>query len=356
MSVTPIQLAYRDPFRIARRREANERHGPTFIVNVSQIAGQASGLGEAFPESYYGENESTVPAVLPGLLEASQSRGELRSHAPEEALASLELMSAAMNGYLGGHGAAKAGIDIALHDAAARLLGIPLHALFGLTPDVPPTDISLGIDEPDVVAQRAIRVRHFPAIKVKLGGKRDLETLEAVRSVYTGAIRVDANTGWTPQEGARLIPTLARYGVEVIEQPFGRQQLAQLRWLQERSPIPIIADESAVTIDDLDGLNGAVAGINVKLVKCGGVGPAYRMLQRARQLGLKTMIGCMGETSVGIGAAAALSSLADWVDLDSSLLLAFDPYCGIELDSQCRWRLSPEPGLGVSPRPPAVNG
>ena len=359
LAVTPLRLAFRDPFRIARSLE--DRFAETFIVELrpqaaarSSAASDAgdgpSGLGEAFPDPYFGENTVTVPALLPGLLAVAESVDEPRETAPEALLAWLERVSVAMDAHIGGHGAAKAAIDIALHDRAAKRAGLPLHALFGLPAELPPTDFTLGIDAPAVVAERAARAAHFPALKIKVGGPSDLETLEAVRAVYSGPIRVDANTGWQPEEGARLVPELVRLGVELIEQPFPRQQLAQLRWLQERSPLPIVADESAITIEDLDGLVGVVAGVNVKLMKCGGVGAAYRMLRRARELGFKLFLGCMEETSVGIAASAAVASLVDWVDLDGNLLLAADPYTGLELDDACRWRLPAAPGLGVSRR------
>jgi L-Ala-D/L-Glu epimerase / N-acetyl-D-glutamate racemase len=168
--------------------------------------------------------------------------------------------------------------------------------------------------------------------------------------VYKGPLRVDANTGWTPEAAIALLPDLDRLGVELIEQPFPARRLDQLGWLQERSPLPIVADESAVTIDDLNALAGVVAGVNVKLAKCGGVGPAKRMLERARELGFRTFLGCMEETSVGIAASASVASLAEWVDLDGNLLLADDPFEGLELGDDCRWRLSDAPGLGVRRR------
>jgi L-alanine-DL-glutamate epimerase-like enolase superfamily enzyme len=254
---------------------------------------------------------------------------------------------------IGGNGGAKAGLDIALHDLVARGLGIPLHELLGTPTDIPPTDFSIGIDTPTAVAERAARATGFPALKIKVGGPSDLETLEAVRAVFSGPLRVDANTGWSPGEGERLIPELVRLGVELIEQPFPARQLPQLRWLQERSPIPVVADESAVTIEDLDALVGVVAGINVKLTKCGGVGPALVMMRRARELGFRVMLGCMEETSVGIAAATALAGLAEWVDLDGNLLLARDPFEGLALTDDSRWILGDQPGLGVRRRPDA---
>jgi L-alanine-DL-glutamate epimerase-like enolase superfamily enzyme len=246
------------------------------------------------------------------------------------------------------NGGAKCALDIAIHDLIGQATGRPVHSLLGLSSDIPPTDFTLGIDAPEIVAERAQRASRFPALKIKLGGPSDVATLEAVRAVYAGPLRVDANTGWRPDEAAALIPELERLGVELIEQPFPAHRLDQLAWLQERSSLPIVADESAVTIEDLDGLRGVVAGVNVKLAKCGGVGPAARMLARARDLGFRRFLGCMEETSVGIAASAATASLADWVDLDGNLLLAEDPYTGLELDESCRWRLTDRPGLGLS--------
>jgi L-alanine-DL-glutamate epimerase-like enolase superfamily enzyme len=248
------------------------------------------------------------------------------------------------------NGGAKCAVDSAVHDLVGKVVGEPVHRLLGLSAEIPPTDFTLGLDEPKVVAERARRAGAFPALKIKVGGPADLATLEAVREVFDKPIRVDANTGWTPETARSLLPALVDLGVELIEQPFPRQALRDLGWLQERSALPIVADESAVTIDDLEGLVGVVAAVNVKLAKCGGVGAAGRMLARARELGLRTFLGCMEETSVAIAASAAVASLAEWVDLDGSLLLAEDPFEGLELDGDCRWRLTEVPGLGVRRR------
>jgi L-alanine-DL-glutamate epimerase-like enolase superfamily enzyme len=337
-----LHLPFRDPFRIARHE--NEGEATTVIVTVR--CGDGEGIGEAFPVAYYGETVETIEAVLPRLVSAVEEIGDVPGEAGA-ALSWLARASAAMDASIGHHGAAKAGIDIALHDLIGRGLGAPLWRLLGTSREIPPTDFSIGLDVPEVVGERARRAARFPALKIKVGGPADVETLEAVRAVYGGPIRVDANTGWEPEQGAALVPELQRLGVELIEQPFPAHEIGRLRWLQERSPLPIVADESAVTIDDLDGLVGVVAGVNVKLMKCGGLGPALRMLERARELGFKLMLGCMEETSVGISAAAAIASLADWIDLDGNLLLADDPFTGLELDDGCHWRLGEEPGIGV---------
>lgn len=337
-----LHLPLRDPFRIAR--DTDDRQATTVIVEV-RVA-DLEGVGEAFPVAYYGESVGTIGVVVPALAESLGTLDDPPSGI-DAARAWLTEADRVMAAAIGNHGGAKAGLDIALHDLVARGLGVPLHELLGTTPDIPPTDFSIGIDAPAAVAERAARATGFPALKIKVGGPSDLETLEAVRGVFDGPLRVDANTGWSPEAGERLIPELVRLGVELIEQPFPARHLPRLRWLQERSPIPIVVDESAVTIDDLDALVGVVAGVNVKLTKCGGVGPALAMMRRARELGFRVMLGCMEETSVGIAAAAALAGLAEWVDLDGNLLLARDPYEGLVLGGDKRWVLGGEPGLGV---------
>jgi L-alanine-DL-glutamate epimerase-like enolase superfamily enzyme len=335
-----LSLALRDPFRISRSA-ADAGHAITTVVvelRDDRYPGLV-GIGEGYPDRYYGETDDTIAAVLPLLLAAV---GE-----PEATTDGLDAAAQASTRAIAHHGAAKCALDIALHDLVGKVTGQPVHRLLGLTAQIPPTDFTLGIDEPTVVAERARRAARFPALKVKLGGPDDLSTLEAVRATFAGPIRVDANTGWTRDEAVAMLPDLERLGVELIEQPFPRNALRDLAWLQARSSLPIVADESAVTIDDLSGLVGVVAGVNVKLAKCGGIGPARRMLDRARELGFRTFLGCMEETSVGIAAAASVASLADWVDLDGNLLLAADPFEGLELGEDCRWRLSEEPGLGV---------
>jgi L-alanine-DL-glutamate epimerase-like enolase superfamily enzyme len=345
MRTEVLELHFRDPFRIARHEDPESAR--TVVVGL-ELDGR-SGLGEAYPVPYYGETPETVTAVLPVLLRALDAIGPLA--ADRDAVhvwleRSIELLAAA----LGHHGAAKAGVDIGLHDLAGRALGLPLWQLLETSDRLPPTDYSLGLDEPELVAERASRAAHFPALKIKVGGPADIETLEAVRAVYSGPLRVDANTGWQPGQADTMLPVLERLGVELIEQPFPARRLAQLRWLKERSNVPILADESAVFEEDLALLEGVVDGIVVKLAKCGGVGPALRMIRHAHELGLKVMLGCMVETSLGVAAAAAIASEADWLDLDGNLLLASDPFEGLELGPDCRWILPSAPGVGVHRR------
>ena len=336
-----LRLALRDPFLISRSDHGGGHAATTVVTQLrdSRHPGIV-GLGEGYPDKFYGENAETMAAVWPMLLEAL---GEPALD-DGDALADASLR---MQQAIRWNGAAKCALDIALFDLAGKVSGRPVHELLGLSTRIPPTDFSLGIDAPDVVAQRAQRAGAFPALKIKVGGPRDLATLEAVRRVYDKPLRVDANTGWTLESAREVVPALVDLGVELIEQPFPANRLDWLRDLQETSPLPIVADESCVTIDDLETLVGVVHGVNVKLAKCGGVSPAARMLARARELGFRTFLGCMEETSVGIAASAAVASLADWVDLDGNLLLADDPFGGLDLGEDHRWRLTDAPGLGV---------
>ena len=345
-SVETLDLPFRDPFRIARHMDA--RVARTVIVELEDEAGRV-GLGEGFPDAYYGETPETIGVVLPPLVACLEPLGPIPTDL-DGARAWLGAASDAFDHAIGHHGAAKCALDICLHDLAGQRLGLALPELLGTPRRIPPTDFTIGIDAPQVVAQRAAAASRFPALKIKLGGPDDLPTLEGVRAVYEGPIRVDANTGWTLPGALQLVPALVGLGVELIEQPFPAHHHADLRALQADCPLPVVADESAVTADDLEALVGVVAGVNVKLAKVGGVGPARRMIESARGLGFRVFLGCMEETSVGIAASAAVAGLVDWVDLDGNLLLAEDPFGGLELGEDCRWRLPTEPGLGVHRR------
>jgi L-Ala-D/L-Glu epimerase / N-acetyl-D-glutamate racemase len=340
-----LHLGLRDPFRIARTDHAASAASVTTVVVElrDDRAPDLVGVGEGYPDRFYGENPATMAAVFPALLEAI---GDIPLD-PSGLAAAGRAMGAAIQG----HGAARCAVDIALHDLIGKVAGRPVHELVGLSADIPPTDFTIGIDEPGVVAERAKRAADFPALKIKLGGPNDLATLWAVRAVYDGPVRVDANTGWTRSDAEKLLPELVALGVELIEQPFPARAYRDLEWLQDRSSLPIVADESCVVLEDLEPLVGVVAGVNVKLAKCGGIAPARQMLERARELGFRTFLGCMEETSVGIAGSAVVASLAEWVDLDGCLLLADDPFEGLELDAAHRWILPARPGLGVSRRP-----
>lgn len=338
-----LRLALRDPFRIARSDHDAGHAVTTVVVELRdpRFPGLV-GLGEGYPDRFYGETVDTMAAILPFLLAAVEGF--------EPSAAGVRAASDRLQGAIRWNGGAKCAVDTAMHDLAGKVAGLPVHRLLGLSTDIPPTDFTLGLDEPAVVAERARRAGNFPALKIKCGGPADLATLEAVRSVYDRPLRVDANTGWTPEIARQLLPALVDLGVELIEQPFPAGRLDWLRDLQAGSPLPIVADESCVTIDDLDALVGVTAGVNVKLAKCGGPGPAARMLAHAHELGFRTFLGCMEETSVAIAASAAVASLADWVDLDGNLLLADEPFTGLILGADSRWQLTDAPGLGVARR------
>jgi len=348
-----LDLALRDPFLIARAEPGAGSRVTTVVAELRDTADGPDGpvgLGEGYPDRFYGDTPETMAAVAPLLLAAVEPveaglRGGLA-----EARDALEAAGDRMAAAIAHHGAARCAIDIALHDLVGKRLGVSVRELLAMPDDRPPSDFTIGIDEPSAVAERARRAADFPALKIKVGGPSDLATLEAVRAVYGGPIRVDANTGWTPETAVALLPELVRLGVVLIEQPFPARRLDLLRDLQAASPLPIVADESAVTAEDLDALAGVVAGVNVKLAKVGGVGPARRMLARAREMGFRTFLGCMEETSIVIAASATVSPLADWVDLDGCLLLADDPVTGLELGPDKVWRLPPGPGLGLSLR------
>ena len=298
-----LDLALRDPFRIARSEHSAGTRITTVIVELrDDRRPDLVGVGEGYPDRFYGETSETMATVMPMLLDAI---GE-----PDLDERGLITADRAMEDAIRGHGAAKCALDIALHDLVGKVVGRPVHQLVGLSLDIPPTDFTIGIDEPAVVAERARRAADFPALKIKVGGPADLATLRAVREVFAGPIRIDANTGWTRETAVELLPALVDLGVELIEQPFPARSYRDLAWLQKRSSLPIVADESCVLPEDLDALVGVVAGINVKLAKCGGIGPAQRMLAEGRELGFRTFLGCMEETSVGIAASAAVASLA----------------------------------------------
>ena len=348
-----LELPLRDPFVIARASHGEGRRITTVIAELRDDADPPDGpvgLGEGYPDAFYGDTPETMRAVAPPLLAAIEPVADGLRGGLDEARAALATAAELMARELAHHGAAKCAIDVALHDLVGKRLGVSVRELLEMPAERPPTDFTLGIDTPDAVAERARRAADFPALKIKVGGPADIATLEAVRAVYAGPIRVDANTGWTLEAATTLLPVLERLGVVLIEQPFPARRLDLLRELQARSPLPIVADESAVTIEDLDGLAGVVAGVNVKLAKVGGVGPARRMLARAREMGFRTFLGCMEETSVVIAASAAVSPLADWVDLDGCLLLANDPVSGLEIGPDKVWRLSERPGLGLELR------
>ena len=298
-----------------------------------------TGLGEGAPIVRYHENaESAMRAVhsVRDLVESAEPRHFTK-------------LMAEIFRRIDGEYAAKAAIDIALMDWTGKRLGVPLHRLFGLNPeDAPLTTFSIGIDDPETTRRKVRETEAFPILKIKVGLKTDEETIEAVRSVTRKPLRVDANEGWRDKEEAvRKINWLESQGVEFVEQPMPAAMIEETRWVRSRVHIPIIADEACLHPADIPKLVDAYDGVNIKLMKCGGILEAKRMLDMAKSLGLKTMLGCMIESSIGVTAAAHLSPLADYADLDGNLLIANDPYSGVKVE-QGKLILPEGPGLGLA--------
>ena len=324
--ITDLQLQH--PFKIARRETDAYRQ----VISV-EIDG---GIGETAPARFYGETVQTVQVALETLAPALPDN-----------LDAIHDVMATVDATLGGNYAAKSAIDMALHDRLGKKLGVPLYQLWGLNPHKTPyTSFTIGLDEPAVMAQKTRQAEMYPILKVKLGTPRDIEIMQALRAVTDKPIYVDANTAWTPKEAIRKIRELVRYGVELIEQPTKPDDLEGLKFVRENSELPIIADESVKRTSDIPALAGCVDGINIKLVKCGGLLEAHRMISVARAHGLQIMMGCMIESSLGITAAAHLTPLVDYADLDGNLLIANDPYTGVTL-ANGKLILPERPGIGV---------
>jgi L-alanine-DL-glutamate epimerase-like enolase superfamily enzyme len=251
---------------------------------------------------------------------------------------------------LEGEWAAKAAIDIAILDWVGQRMGVPIYGLLGLAPeDAPVTTFSIGIDTPEITREKVREAEAFPVLKVKVGLSSDEATIDAVRSATKKPLRVDANEGWRDRDEAlRKIRWLETQNVEFIEQPMPADRFDDIRWLRERVNMPIIADEACLHPEDIPRLAEAYDGVNIKLDKAGGILQGYRMIQIARALGLKTMLGCMVSSSVAITAAAHLSPLVDYADLDGNLLISNDPYLGVTFENG-KLVLPNRSGLGVEP-------
>jgi L-alanine-DL-glutamate epimerase-like enolase superfamily enzyme len=249
-----------------------------------------------------------------------------------------------------GEWAGKAAIDIALMDWVGQKLGIPLYEYFGLDRnDAPMTTFSIGIDTPEITIQKTKEAAQYPILKVKVGLATDEPTIEAIRSVTKKPLRVDANEGWKDKEEAvRKINWLEKQGVEFVEQPLPAEMIEETKWIRSRVHIPIIADEACQRASDIPKLKEAFDGVNVKLDKSGGMLEAYRMLGIAKALGMKTMLGCMISSSVSVTAAAHLSPLVDYADLDGNLLISNDPFHGVRVEKG-KLILPKKPGLGLTP-------
>jgi L-alanine-DL-glutamate epimerase-like enolase superfamily enzyme len=327
------QLRLAEEFAIARGwRTASE------VVRAEVQHDGVIGRGEAAPVYYRGESAEGALSFL------RERAAPLLGDDPFE----LERIGRAVAAG-GGEAAARAALDGALHDWVGRRLGVPLRRLLGLPRAAPPTSYTIGIDSVEGTRERARRAAAFAVLKVKVGGAEDLERLRAVREASPARLRVDANEGWTLESARELVPALVELGVELVEQPFPAADRESLRGLRELRPRPpIVLDEGCHDLGDVAGAAGLADGINVKLAKAGGVREAVRMVHAARALGLRVMIGCMVESQLAVAPAAHLAPLADWADLDGHLLLADQPYVGLEL-SDARVLAPDAPGLGVRP-------
>lgn len=246
---------------------------------------------------------------------------------------------------------ARCALDLALHDRIGRQRGLPLYRLLDLPQPKPlATSFTIGIDTPEEMARQAAAAANYPIIKLKLGsGDDDEARLAAVRAARLDAeLCVDANGGWRPDEAVRQAQKMLVYGVSFIEQPVPKSEIEAMGRVQAAVNVPVVADESVQTLADVERLAAAgVQGINLKLMKLGGLGPALQILNRAKALGLRIMLGCMVETSLGTTAMAHLAGMAEWLDLDAPLLIANDPFDGIRYDEQARIHLPGRPGIGV---------
>jgi len=324
--ITKLQLNH--PFKISRRETDAYRE----VISVEFDGG----IGEAAPAKFYGETVQSVETAIKSLSSALDCDLDQIQDVMTEIEQNIE-----------GNYAAKSAIDMALHDRLGKKLGVPLYKLWGLNPKkTPHTSFTIGLDEPSVMAEKVLQAEEYPIFKVKLGTPNDIEILQTLRDVTDKPIYVDANTAWTPKEAVKKIQELANYGVELIEQPTKPDDISGLKFVHEHSELPIIADESVKRASDIPALAGSVDGINIKLVKCGGLLEALRMIHVARAHGLLVMLGCMIESSLGITAAAHLTPLVDYADLDGNLLISNDPYTGVTLDNG-KLLLSELPGIGV---------
>jgi L-alanine-DL-glutamate epimerase-like enolase superfamily enzyme len=237
-----------------------------------------------------------------------------------------------------------------LHDLVAKRAGLSLCRYWGLDPEAAPrSTFTIGMDTTDKVRAKVIEAADYPVLKIKLGGARDLELLQAIRGATDRELRVDANCGWTSAHAVAMLPVLAEFGVTLLEQPVAPMDHDGLAQVRRHARIPVIADESCVTSRDIPALVGKVDGINIKLAKCGSLREALRMIAIARAHSMMVMIGCMIESSLGITAAAHLTPLVDVVDLDGAALLSQDPFIGATIDGG-QVRLPDGPGLGVTRR------
>ena len=335
LTVRIVQLHLEVPFQISRAVRTEKR-----VVLVELDEGGRIARGEASPDAFFDETTESLERDVRAALEL----------VPEDPRDLATLRSRLDKRFPHG-GAAACALDILGHDRAAQAAGLPLREFLGLAPaEAPPTSFTIGIADPAVMAERAAAAaaKGFEVLKVKLGhGDDDVAILSGIRERFAGTIRVDPNAAWSPEESPKRIERIVPFGIEFVEQPTPPADIDGLRYVRERSDLPIVADEAAVRLPDVDRLAGSCDGINVKLQKCGGVAEARAMIARAHELGLKVMLGCRAaETSVAIAAAAHLAPSVEWADLDGNLLTVDDPFRAVPV-VRGRFVFSDRPGLGI---------
>ena len=326
-----ITLKLRNPFRLSYGT-SEERQAYWLRLENDE------GWGEGTIPPYYQVDQSETEQVW---QEAAQSNIPFPERVEE------------IGTWVGSAGPAPArcALDLALHDRIGRNAGIPLYKLLGLPqPGAKKSSFTIAIDSPEEMARMARQFASFSILKIKLGGDgEDLERLAAIRSARPEVnLRIDANAGWKVEDALRMVRELERFDLEMIEQPVAKEDIEGMGTVQAATRIPIVADESVQTMENIEALGKAgVRGINLKLMKTGGLTPAVAMLKRARELGLKVMLGCMIETSIGTTAMAHLAGLADWLDLDAPVLISNDPFDGMAFNESAVVSISDRAGIGV---------
>lgn len=334
LSFKPNELKLRHAFNLARNSRTTT---PDVLVQLEYDG--IVGYGEASMPPYLGESIESVTKFL-GNLDLGQFNDPFR----------IEEILSYVDGTAPDNRAAKASVDIALHDLLGKIMGQPWYKIWGLLPEkTPNTSFTIGIDKADVVRQKVDEAAPYKVIKVKMGLDNDKELVEIIRSKTDKPLCVDANQGWTDKEKALdMCHWLKERGCMFVEQPFDKKMIDETAWLRERSPLPIIADEFCQRIPDVMRAYQVYDGINIKLMKSTGLHEAYKMAVLAKSLGMKLMIGCMTETSCAISAAAQLAPMADWVDLDGNLLIANDSFDGVKVVDG-KITLTDKPGIGATP-------
>ncbi len=341
MKNTKLQLSFR-PYTLELRHQftiASSSRSTTPVMLTQVAYGDLIGYGEASMPPYLGESHETATAFL--------SKVDL---SPFQNPFDLETILDYVFAIAPGNFAAKASVDIALHDLVGKMLGRPWYDIWGFNKEnTPYTSYTIGIDKPDVVKEKTREASQFKVLKVKLGRETDREMIETIRSVTDTPLCVDVNQGWKDKQAALdEIHWLKEQGVVFIEQPMSKTDPDANAWLTQHSPLPIIADEALQGVDDVLKAKGVYSGINIKLMKCGGMREGHKMLTLARSLGMKIMVGCMTETSCAISAAAHLTPLAQWADLDGALLISNDIYEGTKIIDG-KIVIADLPGIGIKP-------